>query len=241
MMKNWDFWDHSRCPCCDHEREDKIHLLTCPHPDSYETWQQSLLGLEAWMIDTDTDVTIRECILLCLETRDPTQTFTTYSNPRSFQAAQAQDRIGWMNTTEGKLSHQWRQLQAEHYKSIDSPRSVGKWAAGLVTNLLGITHSQWLHRCAVLHERDTQGLKLKDGQQLAAAIQEQFLLGLDGLQARDRHFITRGQATVTALPADNKQAWLSGIRIARQSYQDSEAREIDGMRTFMLHWLLVEE
>jgi hypothetical protein len=241
MMKNWDFWDHSRCPCCDHEREDKIHLLTCPHPDSYETWQQSLLGLEAWMIDTDTDVTIRECILLCLETRDPTQTFTTYSNPRSFQAAQAQDRIGWMNTTEGKLSHQWRQLQAEHYKSIDSPRSVGKWAAGLVTNLLGITHSQWLHRCAVLHERDTQGLKLKDGQQLAAAIQEQFLLGLDGLQARDRHFITRGQATVTALPADNKQAWLSGIRIARQSYQDSEAREIDGMRTFMLHWLSVEE
>jgi hypothetical protein len=193
------------------------------------------------MIDTDTDVTIRECILLCLETRDPTQTFTTYSNPRSFQAAQAQDRIGWMNTTEGKLSHQWRQLQAEHYKSIDSPRSVGKWAAGLVTNLLGITHSQWLHRCAVLHERDTQGLKLKDGQQLAAAIQEQFLLGLDGLQARDRHFITRGQATVTALPANNKQAWLSGIRIARQSYQDSEAREIDGMRTFMLHWLLVEE
>jgi hypothetical protein len=30
MMKNWDFWDHSRCPCCDHVREDKIHLLTCP-------------------------------------------------------------------------------------------------------------------------------------------------------------------------------------------------------------------
>jgi alpha-amylase/alpha-mannosidase (GH57 family) len=237
MMKNWDFWDYSRCPCCDHVHEDKIHLLTCPHPDSNETWQESLLGLEAWMIDTDTDVTIRECILLSLETRDPTQTFTTYSNPRSFQAAQAQDRIGWMNTTEGKLSRQWQQLQAEHYKSIDSPRSASKWAAGLVTNLLGITHSQWLHRCAVLHERDTQGLKLKDSQQLAAAIQEQFLLGLDGLQARDCHFITRGQATVNALPADNKQAWLSGIRIARQLYHDSETREIDGMRTFMLHWL----
>jgi hypothetical protein len=169
------------------------------------------------MIDTDTDVTICECILLSLKTRDPTQTFTIYNNPRSFQAAQAQDRIGWMNTMEGKLSHQWRQLQVEHYKSINSPRSVGKWAAGLVTNLLGITPSQWLHRCAVLHERDTQGLKLKDGQQLAASIQEQFILGLDGLQARDHHFITRGQATVTALPADNKQAWLSGIRIARQS------------------------
>jgi hypothetical protein len=105
-MKNWNFWDHSRCPCCDHEREDKVPLLTCPHPDSNETWQESLLGLEAWMIDMDTDVTIQECtILLCLETRDPTQTFTTFSNPRSFQAAQAQDYIGWMNTTGGKVSH----------------------------------------------------------------------------------------------------------------------------------------
>jgi hypothetical protein len=132
-----------------------------------------------------------------------------------------------MNTTEGKLSHHWRQLQAEHYKSIDSPCSASKWAAGLVTNLLDITHSQWLHRCVVLHERDTQDLKLKDRQQLAAAIQEQFLLGLDGLQARDRHFITHGQATVNVLPADNKQAWLSGIRITRQLYQDSEAHEID--------------
>jgi hypothetical protein len=108
--------------------------------------------------------------------------FHNLQYPRSFQAAQAQDRIRWMNTTEGKLSHQWHQLQAKkHYKSIDSLCSTDKWAAGLVTNLLGITHSQWLHHCAVLHEQDTQGLKLKESQQLAAAIKEQFLLGLDGL------------------------------------------------------------
>jgi hypothetical protein len=42
---------------------------------------------------------------------------------------------------------------------------------------------------------------------------------------------TRGQANINALPANNKQAlwWLSGIHITRQLYQDSEAREIDGM------------
>jgi hypothetical protein len=107
----------------------------------------------------------------------------------------------------------------------------------LVTNLLVVTHSQWLHRCAVLHEKDNQGLKLKDSQQLAADIQEQFQLGVDGLQVRDRHFLTRGQEAVLALPADNKQAWLSGIRIARQLYHESKTREIDGMQTLMLHWL----
>jgi hypothetical protein len=54
MMKNWQFWDHSRCPCCNHEDETKEHLLTCPHPACAETWSESLAGLRAWMIEVDT-------------------------------------------------------------------------------------------------------------------------------------------------------------------------------------------
>jgi hypothetical protein len=214
MMKHWNFWDHSRCPCCNHVREDKLHLLICPHPDCYDTWQDSFLGLEAWMTEADTDPTIMECILLSLETRNPNQLFTAFRNPRTLQASQAQDRIGWLHTMEGKLSSKWRLLQAEHYRSIDSLRSPGKWAAGLITNLLVVTHSQWLHQCTVLHEKDAQGLKLKEGQELLMAIQEQFLLGLEGIHARDHHYITRGEACIFALPPDNKKAWLSGVKIA---------------------------
>jgi hypothetical protein len=67
----------------------------------------------------------------------------------------------------------------------------------------------------VLHERDAQGLKLKDGRALKEAVQNQLALGLDGLHAQDHHYISRGHACILALPADNKQAWLSGIRLAR--------------------------
>lgn len=51
--------------------------------------------------------------------------------------------------------------------------------------------------------------------------------------------ITRGQDAVSALPADSKQAWFSGICTARQLYLESEACEIvtGSMQTFMLHWL----
>jgi hypothetical protein len=237
MMRHWKFWDHSCCPCCNFVREDKLHLLTCPHPDCFDTWQDSLLGLEAWMTKMDTDPAIMECILLSLETRDPTQSFAAFSSPHTLQAAQAQDRIGWLHTTEGKLSSKWKLVQAAHYRIIDSRRSPGKWAAGLITNLLMVTHSQWLHRCAMLHAKDAQGLKLKEGQELQVAIQEQFLLGLDGLQARDHHYITRGKDCVFALPPDNKKGWLSSIKIARQNFLDSEARELDGMRHLMQHWL----
>jgi hypothetical protein len=237
MMYHWEFWDHSRCPCCDHPCEDKIHLLTCPHPSCADAWHDSLLGLEAWMIDADTDPAIRECIILGLDARNPAQSFTDFSNPRTLMAAQAQDRIGWMHTTDGKLSSRWRQLQAGYYSSTNSRQSAAKWAAGLVANILSVTHAQWIHRCAVLHERDAQGLKLQDSQALAAAIQEQFHLGVDGLRARDHHYLTRGRDVVEALPADSKQGWLSGVRIARQLYLESEAHELHGMRNIMLQWL----
>jgi hypothetical protein len=89
----------------------------------------------------------------------------------------------------------------------------------------------------VLHERDAQGLKLKQGRELLAAIQNQLALGIEGLHILDHHYITHGNACILALLAANKQAWLSGILIARETYLNSEAREMGGMRNCMLHWL----
>jgi hypothetical protein len=55
MMRNWGFWEHSKCPCCHHVREDTYHLLKCPDADCAEAWLDSLMGFEAWiMIETDT-------------------------------------------------------------------------------------------------------------------------------------------------------------------------------------------
>jgi hypothetical protein len=189
------------------------------------------------MIENETDPAIREALLLTLDTRDPNHSFTLFSDPHTLRAAQAQDRIGWIHTTEGKLSSQWAVVQDEYYHSIGSIRSSRKWAAGLVTNLLAITHSQWMHRCSVLHERDTQGLKLQEGRELMASIQQQFSLGIEGLHARDHHFIRRGWDCIVALPAANKKAWLASVLIARQVYMDSEATEIHGMQLLMQQWL----
>jgi hypothetical protein len=237
MMLNWNFWDHSRCPCCQHVREDKLHLMTCPQADCAEAWHQSLLGLETWMIENDTDPDICASLILTLDTRDPSHSFTHFSNPRTLHVAQAQDRIGWIHTTEGKISSHWAVLQAAYYRSINSPRSVRKWAAGLVTNLLTVTHTQWMHRCSVLHERDTQGLKLQEGRELLASMQQQFSLGIDGLHARDHHYIRRGWDCILALPAANKKAWLASVLIAHQIYMDSEAAELQGMQLLMQQWL----
>jgi len=189
------------------------------------------------MLATDMAPEICACLLQTLATRNLTQSFTAFCLPTSLRAAQAQDKIGWLHTTEGKISKQWRHIQTAHYRTINSRRSPTKWAAALITNLLSVTHSQWLHRCAVEHERNVQGLKMKEGRELTAANTAQLALGVDGLHARDRHYITRGQDRILALPAANKKAWLSGICIARETYLASEARDIAGMQAGMLNWL----
>jgi hypothetical protein len=237
MMEHWDQWDHSRCPCCNHEREDKTHLLTCPDPGCANAWNESLLGLEAWMQDTDTAPAIQSCFLQTLASRQPTQTFSSLCDHSILQAALAQDAIGWLHTTEGKISHQWHTIQAAHYISLNSTLCPRKWAAGLVTNLLNVTHAQWIHRNSILHERNEDGLKLKEGQELTVAIHTQFALGLDDLHPRDHHYITRGLDHILSLPAANKKAWLSGIKIARESYSTCVAREHDSMRACMNLWL----
>jgi hypothetical protein len=147
MVKIWQFLDHSRCPCCNHhEDKTKEHLLTCPHPACAETWSESLAGLRAWMIEVDTAPAIREYLLQTLATRDPLHSFTSFSNASTMLcAAQAQDKIGWLFATEGKMSNAWEKIQAVHYHYLNSRRSVRKWSAGLTTNLLHITNSQWSH------------------------------------------------------------------------------------------------
>jgi hypothetical protein len=238
MMKHWQFWNHQKCPCCQHIKEDKAHLLTCPDQSCIDQWNTSVTGLAEWLQEMDTVPAVRQCIVLALSARTLTQTFEAVSDASIRPAATAQDRIGWVNFTEGKISKQWRKLQAAHYQSTHSRRTADQWAAGLVTTLLSMVHSQWTHRCNILHARDAQGLRLREANALATAINFQFQSGLEGLRPRDHHLISRGKDRVLQMTGSGKLSWLSSIRIARSLYNAQIAQEADNMRNFMTNYLV---
>jgi hypothetical protein len=192
MMKHWGFWDNQKCPCCHHIKEDKEHLLICPAPSCMEKWAASVQGLHEWLLEVDTAPDIVHCITNTLAARKLTQSFQTASSGLAQPAAVAQDRIGWVFFTEGKISKLWQHTQSDYYLSIESPRSARQWASGLVTNLLAMLHSQWTHRNHILHACDAQGIRLRKTQELESNIRQQFHLGLNGLLARDFHLIERG-------------------------------------------------
>ena len=53
--------------------------------------------------------------------------------------------------------------------------------------------------------------------ELKTAIEAEFAQGITNLARHDQHFIRQGLANILYLLASDKQAWLHGIRLARES------------------------
>jgi hypothetical protein len=199
-----------------------------------EKWADSVRGVWEWLQEVDMAPAIQHCIISALSARKVNQAFQAVSRGQSLPAAIAQDCIGWVAFTEGRISTLWCKLQAEHYRATQSNRSAGKWAAaGLVTSLLSITHSQWTHRNSILHARDVHGLRVSLGKELVTVINLQFQLGLEGLHPRDYHLIERGRECVRHMTSPRELSWLSSICIARENFMAQTAKETASMRTFM--------
>jgi len=99
--------------------------------------------------------------------------------------------------------------------------------------ILQLTHSQWVFQNLVRHKKDRRGLQLNEAKELDQAIDSQFRQGLDGLHARDFHFLRRGCKVIDNMSATDQRNWLEGIKVARVAHEDSAAREIAGMRAIM--------
>jgi hypothetical protein len=81
------------------------------------------------------------------------------------------------------------------------------------------------------------GLKVRDGAELTAAVNEQFVLGHAGLARGDRHFISRGHENVAQLPVAERRAWLEGVTLARQTFEVELDSGMESMRDNMSAWL----
>ena len=88
-----------------------------------------------------------------------------------------------------------------------------------------------------MHQCDDQGLKVKEGEELNAAIAEQFDLGPLGLPLWDQHYIDCSREAVANMSAAKKKTWLHGIRIAREVGEHEEETEVTQLCDAMLSWL----
>jgi hypothetical protein len=217
MQKICGFWDNSRCPRCKQENETMTHVIVCTGNGAAQEWTNQIMNLGLWLIEMNTHPSVQKCILESLMSHSTATLFTTSADPFCFSATREQDEIGWQNFVEGKITRSWGMLQLLHYQELHSKHTMDMWTAGLVTQLLELTHGMWLHRNGVLHAVDAQGLPLKQAAELEAAIHDEFRKSMEGLAHKDHHFIRRGRDNVMSMSVVDKRGWLRGIQLAHES------------------------
>ena len=96
------------------------------------------------------------------------------------ELAQSQDVIGWDHFMMGMLSTHIADDQSAYLLQHHNTRLVSKWISGLITQLLQVTHCQWINRCVVVHDRSTGTLVTAHKEELMKEIEHQLDLGEEG-------------------------------------------------------------
>ena len=155
-------------------------MLVCPDPRMHLEYRAKVTLLEQWMSSVDTMPKIQFCLLQGLQ-MEQSSLFTPFASPSAQVAAQAQDHIGWTNLLLGQLATEWSVLQHLHLSSISSRRTASSWATGTITHLLSISHSLWVFRNRVVHDRTMEGTARAAELQVTEDLHAQFALGLQDL------------------------------------------------------------
>jgi hypothetical protein len=167
-MFEWGFWETDACPCCDQPDETTTHFPFCDHLDMMATYTKHITEFVEWMSEADTDPCIATFFTATLRQR---QFPVVSALPKAMDKAElAQRLIGWDNILFGRLATEWMILQHNYLATRRSRQSAERWAADMTYCLLQLSHSLWMTRNGILHERDQQGLLLKDGLTLQDAI-----------------------------------------------------------------------
>ena len=144
-------------------------------------------------------------------------------SPNIKALAVSQDKIGWRNFTEGRITKEFYQMQAQHLASGTSFLNGEDWVKQLISRILHITHSRWILRNFSLHDKRQGYLGRQETNDVMAKIEilldtrpdeipegSKFLLEFD--------FGNPGQSTL-----DDKTYWAVAMKAAIKAGQRQAA------------------
>ena len=131
--------------------------------------------------------------------------------------AKSQDVIGWDGYVMGMVSHTMLPLYSTISHTSKSACSATRWISGLITQLLQVTHTQWIYRCVLVHDQSTGTLLSAHKKELLKEIEHQLSLGPDGLDEQDRFLLECNFADLATSLGENQEYWLLAIIAAREA------------------------
>ncbi len=85
---------------------------------------------------------------------------------------------------------------------------------GLITQLLQITHGQWIYRCALVHDRTIGTLVNQHKAELLEEITKQLLMGAESLMEDDKYLLECYLMDIVMTNGEQQEYWLLAIQAA---------------------------
>ena len=152
-----------KCPSCRSCRETSLHLNKCPDEERTNLFNESVGLLERWMHQDDrTDPELAYWVPKYLLLRG--QRRFTAMGPMSAmlqRAGASQDLIGWEEFLHGRVSVEIAKIQMAHCAMSPCRMNGNDWMKQFASQLVNISHAQWVYRNFTLHDKSKGLLHLQ--------------------------------------------------------------------------------
>jgi hypothetical protein len=209
------------CSSCNECKEMCKHITQSPEPGRAAAFAQSTHGVEAWLETNGTHNDLK-LLLLCYLQGGGTVTCIECSDNLNLPQivrdyAISQDVIGWDNFATGMISSKLLPIQSAYNHINGASSHATWWISDLVTQLLQVTHTQWIYRCVLVHNRNTGTLISAHKGELLKEIEHQLALGSESLDEEDRFLIECNFDDLTYTTGEHQEYWLLAIQAAREA------------------------
>ena len=210
--------DDDHCPNCMARQERAKHLCICPSESRTSLLLDNVSELESWMAhNNNTDPELAYWLPKYILGRG-SLTFATLGpmSDAMLTIAISQDKIGWRNMMEGRVTKELYAVQRLHLATSDSRINGDDWMRGLILRLIHISHSQWLFRNFTLHDKQCGYRRLKDRAEVLVRIDELRHTDPDRVPEHSKFLLEIDTEQLIQGAYDSQVYWVSAMEAARR-------------------------
>jgi hypothetical protein len=193
--------------------------VLCLENGRTKAFQQSVAGVASWMAANATHPNIKAVVIpYALGKGQITCLDCAAGFPTVIQdIAASQDKIGWGNFMMGMISSKLISIQESHLWLCAPYQLAKKWATGLITQLLQITHAQLIYQCLLVHDRTLGTLINLHKTKLLEEITNQLSMGAENLMEDDKYLLKCNLSDLATTNGEQQEYWLLAIKAARMA------------------------
>ncbi len=198
-----------------------MHIARCPEEGRAAAFVQSMQGVEAWLDANCTHPDLKQLLLRYLRGRGTItclECLVDLNLPHILQElAVSQDVISWDGFVTGMVSTKLLPIQSSFSYSSRSSSNAMRWISGLITQLLQVTHTQWIYQCMLVHDCMAGTIISAHKEELLKEIKHQLTIGPEGLNKENWFLLECNFDKLATTTGEHQEYRLLGIQAAKEA------------------------